>query len=177
MNNKWIAISLGGILGLSHIGMIGMIARRSHFPVVNVPVGPYTSYSVEASKEGYRIQYRANDPKVMHVERHIKRKAGFLGLGNDTTKVTEEFTHQQLQQLGSDINESTANVACIEAIGGGKQTGRLVGSGVGTALAPSVASIPVVGWVAAGFVTMFSGNQGAEIGGTMSRSLADECKD
>ena len=175
--NKWIGISLGGLIGISHIGLIGMVARKSDFPVVNVPVGPYTSYSVTANKDGYSINYRANDPKTFRVERDLKRKSGVLGLGNDTTKVTEEFTHQQLQQLGSDINESPANVACIEAIGGGKQTGRLVGSGVGTALAPSVASIPVVGWVAAGFVTMFSGNQGAEIGGTMSRSLADECKD
>ena len=72
MNTKWIAISLGGILGLSHIGMIGMISRQQKFPVVNLPVGPYTSYTVEAGKEGYKINYRANDPKVMHVERDIK---------------------------------------------------------------------------------------------------------
>ena len=50
--NKWVGISLGAIVGLSHIGMIGMIARNKEFPVVNLPVGPYTSYSVEASKEG-----------------------------------------------------------------------------------------------------------------------------
>ena len=38
--NKWIGISLGGILGLSHIGMIGMIANRpSKMPTLNLPVG------------------------------------------------------------------------------------------------------------------------------------------
>ena len=48
--NKWIAISLGTVVGLSHIGMIGMISRQSKFPVVNLPVGPYTSYQVNAGK-------------------------------------------------------------------------------------------------------------------------------
>ena len=33
MNNKWIAISLGSLIGLSHIGMIGMISRQQKFPV------------------------------------------------------------------------------------------------------------------------------------------------
>ena len=70
--NKWIAISLGTLVGLSHIGMIGMISRQQKFPVVNVPVGPYTAYKVEANKEGYKIHYRANDPKVMRVERDAK---------------------------------------------------------------------------------------------------------
>ena len=59
-------------------------------PVVNLPVGPYTSYKVEASKEGYKIQYRANDPKTMLVERDIKKKGGFLGLGNNVVRVREE---------------------------------------------------------------------------------------
>ena len=48
--NKWVGISLGVVVGLSHIGMIGMISRNKQFPVVNLPVGPYTSYSVSANK-------------------------------------------------------------------------------------------------------------------------------
>ena len=70
--NKWIGISLGGLIGISHIGLIGMVARKSDFPVVNVPVGPYTSYSVNANKDGYSINYRANDPKTFRVERDLK---------------------------------------------------------------------------------------------------------
>ena len=89
---KWLAITLGGIIGLSHIGMIGMLSRQQKFPIVNLPVGPYTSYKVEASKEGYRISYRAIDPKVMQVERDIKKKGGFLGLANNIEKVTEQYT-------------------------------------------------------------------------------------
>ena len=52
MDYKWKWISIGtasSIFMLSHIGMIGMISRQSKFPVVNVPVGAYTSYKVAVS--------------------------------------------------------------------------------------------------------------------------------
>ena len=52
---KWIGISLGTLLGISHIGMIGMIARKESFPKLNLPIGEYTSYNVIANKEGYTI--------------------------------------------------------------------------------------------------------------------------
>ncbi len=65
--------------------------------------------------------------------------------------------------------------ACIKAIGAAEGTGRLVGSSVGASAAPTLANIPYIGWVAAGWVTMFSGNQGAEIGGTMAEDLNKDC--
>ena len=40
MNTKWIAISLGTVLGLSHIGMIGIISRQQKFPIVTLPAIP-----------------------------------------------------------------------------------------------------------------------------------------
>ena len=177
--NKWLAISLGGLVGLSHIGMIGMIARQQKFPIVNVPVGPYTSYSVEAGKEGYRIQYRANDPKVMRVERDIKKKGGFLGLGNNTTKTTEEYTMDGTKHL-HDVSTSSSDLskseACIKAIGSGEGTGRMVGASIGASVANTgVASIPYVGWVLAGAATMMGMDQGAEIGGSMAEDLSKEC--
>ncbi len=174
--NKWVGISLGAIVGLSHIGMIGMIARNKEFPVVNLPVGPYTSYSVEASKEGYKINYRANDPKVMHVERDIKRKGGFLGLGNNTTKVREQYTmdgvkHLEGRESGNGLSKS--EIACIKAEGGGEQTGRLVGGSVAGLAAPTLSGIPIVGWVLAGAATMIGMDTGADIGGTMARDLSN----
>ena len=72
--------------------MIGILATRTSLPKLNLPVGEYTSYEVTASKEGYRINYRSNDPKVMRVERDVKKKAGFLGLGNNTYEGFEEYT-------------------------------------------------------------------------------------
>ena len=178
MNNKWIAISLGGILGLSHIGMIGMIARQQKFPVVNLPIGPYTSYQVEANKNGYKINYRANDPKVMHVERDIKTKGGFLGLGNNTSTIKEEYTmdgSQHLRDISTAISENAKSEACIEAIGAGKGTGKMVGAGVGAAVAPSLTGIPLVGWVIAGAATMMGMDAGSDVGGTMAESMSKEC--
>ena len=175
--NKWIGISLGAIVGLSHIGMIGMISRQQKFPVVNVPVGPYTSYSVSADKNGYMINYKANDPKVMRVERDIKKKSGFLGLGNDKTTIVEEYTmdgSKHLQSRGQSITENSKSEACIKAIGGGEQTGRIVGGSLGGAVATTgVASIPYVGWVLAGAATMIGMDTGADVGGTMARSLSN----
>ena len=46
---------------------------------------------------------------------------------------------------------------------------------VGAAAAPAVSSIPFVGWVAAGWVAMFGGEQGANIGGNMAEDLNKNC--
>ena len=178
--NKWIAISLGTVVGLSHIGMIGMISRQQKFPVVNVPVGPYTSYQVEAGTNGYRIQYRANDPKVMHVERDIKKKGGFLGLGNNTSTIKEEYTmdgSQHLRNISTSISENAKSEACIESIGSGKGTGKMVGASVGAAVAPSVTGIPFVGWVIAGAATMMGMDAGSDVGGSMAESLSGACQE
>ena len=173
--NMWVGISLGVVVGLTHIGMIGMISRNKQFPVVNLPVGPYTSYSVSANKEGYSIKYKANDPKVMRVEREIKRKGGFLGLGNNKTTIVEEYTMDGSQHLEDrkQGNLSDKEIACIKAEGGGEQTGRMVGASLGAAAAPSVASVPFVGWVLAGAATMMGMDAGEDVGGSMARSLAD----
>ena len=177
--NKWFALGLGGVLGIGHIGMIGMLANKSSLPALNIPVSEYTTYSVEASKDGYRIQYRANDPKVMRVERDIKRKGGFLGLGNNTTRTTEEYTMDGSKHLGGEEvpKLSAKQIECIEARGGGKQTGRLVGSSAGAAVDPAVSGIPIVGCLAAGCVTMFGGAQGAEIGGIMAEDIVKACRE
>ena len=175
---KWFALSLGGLIGLSHIGMIGSLSNReSKLPSINLPVGPYTSYKADVSHNGYSIEYKANDPKVMHVERDIKKKGGFLGLANNIEKVTEQYTMDgAIHHKTTTVKEGNGkSEACIKAIGGAEGTGRLVGSSIGASAAPTLANIPFVGWVAAGWVTMFSGNQGAEIGGNMAEDLSKEC--
>ena len=192
--NKWIGISLGTLLGISHIGMIGYVANsnKNGLPSLDIPVGDYTSYQAEVNKEGYRISYKSNDPKTMYITKDIKKKGGFLGLANNTEKVVEEYvmdgsTNQggpvsnhrswldsKTQTLEGDINSSKSE-ACIKAIGGAEGTGRLVGTSVGAAAAPAVSSIPFVGWVAAGWIAMFGGNQGAEIGGNMAEELNKNC--
>ena len=196
--NKWIGISLGSLLGITHIGMIGLIAtnKNSKLPSLDIPVGDYTSYVVSADKDGYKISYSANDPKTAFITKDIKEKGGFLGLANETTKVTEEyFMDGQINQGGpvsnhrswidspsglsqeeaARITEIRKSEACIKAIGSAEGTGRLVGTSVGAAAAPTVSSIPFVGWVMAGWIAMFGGNQGAEIGGNMAEDLNKNC--
>ena len=176
---KWFALSLGGLIGLSHIGMIGSLSNReSKLPSINLPVGPYTSYKADVSHNGYYIEYKANDPKVLRVERDSNTKGGFLGLANNKVKVVEQYTMDGAvhnKSTTTEIGTDGKSEACIKAIGGAEGTGRLVGSSIGASAAPTLANIPFVGWVAAGWVTMFSGNQGAEIGGNMAEDLNKNC--
>ena len=176
---KWGALGVGVLLGVSHFSMIGLLSNRKTLPEINLPVGPYTSYEVEAGHEGYRISYKANDPKVMTVQKDINKKGGFLGLGNNKTKVIEEYTVVGTQHIGGGNDEkklSAAQVECIEAIGSGKGTGRMVGASVGAAVAPTFTNIPFVGWVLAGAATMIGMNEGAEIGGNMVEDLNEACQ-
>ena len=178
--NKWIGISLGTLFGISHIAMIGLLSKKSRVPMISPPVGPYTSYMIEADKEGYKISYRANDPKTMYKTTKLKEKGGFLGLANENKEVIEEYTmngdaHITKQHQASSSTTSDKSEACIKAIGSAEGTGRLVGTSVGAAAAPTVSTIPFVGWVVAGWVAMFGGEQGAEIAGSMAEDLNKNC--
>ena len=88
---KWIGISLGTLFGISHIGMIGILASRTRFPAIDLPIGQYTSYTVNAGLDGYTINYRSHDPKVMGVRKDIERPGGFLGLGKTKVHTIEEY--------------------------------------------------------------------------------------
>ena len=174
---KWIGISLGTLLGISHIGMIGMIARKESFPKLNLPIGEYTSYNVVANKEGYSINYRAHDPRVLVKSEGVDRPGGFLGMGK--TKISKHEQYYVSPSQSESGGMSPEMIACIKKKGGGEQTGRLVGGGLGTAAVTNtgIASIPIVGWVLAGAATMIGMDQGAEIGGQMAEDLAKECQE
>ena len=202
LTNKWKWISfgvVGSLFAVSHLGMIGYIATREKeapLPSVDLPVGPYTSYKVSVSDEGYAISYKANDPKTAYITKDIKEKGGFLGLATETTKVAEEyFMDGQTNQGGAvsnarswienppgltgaqaqAITDARKSEACVKAIGSAEGTGRLVGTSIGASAAPALSGIPFIGWVAAGWVAMFGGNQGADIGGNMAEDLNKNC--
>ena len=195
MNTKWIAISLGGLLGLSHIGMIGMLANRSKYPSFKLPeTGQYSSYRIMAGEDGYSVEYRANDPKTMHITKDIKRKSGFLNLGTKTTTVTEEYVMDGSTNQGGPVSNhrswidpsalgkgekkiSAKTLDCIKSVGGGEQTGRIVGGSIGAAAGSGLSSVPYVGWVLAGAATMMGMNEGAEIGGDMAKGMSDACQE
>ena len=107
---KWFALGLGGVIGISHIGMIGMLARRdsSKLPSLNMPVGEYTSYEAHVNEDGYSVSYRANDPKTMVTTIDRKAKGGFLGLANNTTKEVIEFTADGAAHHGGPVSTKTA---------------------------------------------------------------------
>ena len=201
MNNiKWISIGVvGSLFAVSHLGMIGYIASKKDepkLPNINLPVGPYTSYKASVTDDSYVISYSANDPKTAYITKDIKEKGGFLGLANETTKVVEEYfmdgkinqggsvsNHRSwidqspglTQQQSDEITALRKSEACIKAIGSAEGTGRLVGTSIGASAAPAVSGIPFIGWVAAGWVAMFGGNQGADIGGNMAEGLNENC--
>ena len=181
---KWIGLSLGTLFGISHIAMIGLLSRKDKFPVISPPVGPYTSYKVSVTEEGYAISYKANDPKTMYKTTKVKEKGGFLGLANENKEIVEEYTMNgdvhiqkdyQVNRGGDNPIASNKSEACIEAIGSAKGTGRLVGTSIGASAAPTLSSIPFIGWVAAGWVAMFGGDKGADIGGNMANDLNKNC--
>ena len=193
---KWIGLSLGVLVGVSHIAMIGMIATNKEekgLPVVTIPEGDYGSFRADVTKDGYKISYKANEPKTAYITKDIKEKGGFLGLATNRTQTVEEyFMDGKTNQGGAVSNKrswlapyqeftdsnpelSEKDLACIKAVGSAEGTGRLVGTSVGAAAAPAVSSIPFVGWVAAGWIAMFGGEQGAEIGGNMAEDLNKNC--
>ena len=188
---KWSALGLGGLFSLSHVSMIIMLSTRSNHPQIKLPDGPYASYRMESGTEGFRIDYRANDPKTLYTTKNVLTGDGLFKKGNRTTFV-QEYTMDGAVHHGGPVSNgrtwidpaalgkgekkiSAKTEACIEARGGGKQTGKIVGGSVGAAVAPSVSSVPFVGWVLAGAATMIGMNKGADLGADIAESINDDC--
>ncbi len=192
---KWVAIGLGGLLGLSHLSMIGIIANRkplSKFPQLNIPVSEYTSYEVEAGLDGYRIKYHANDPKSMFTTKTVSGGGGLFRKGTQT-EIVQEYTMNGAVHHDGPVSTRSAwidpsgltgegekkisakTIECIKARGSGEGTGRMVGGSVGAAAGSGLSSIPFVGWVLAGAASMIGMNEGAEIGGDLAESFSDAC--
>ena len=191
---KWSALGLGGLLGLSHLGMIIMLATREHskYPRIAIPpVNQYSSYRVEAGEEGYRIEYRGNDPKSMFTTKTVS-SGGFLKRGDKTT-IVQEYTMDGAVHHDGPVSTRNAwidpsaltgegekklsakTIECIKARGSGEGTGRMVGGSVGAAAGSGLSSIPFVGWVLAGAATMIGMNEGADLGGDVAESFSDDC--
>ena len=174
---KWIGLSLGTLLGISHIGMIGMISQGTKFPKLNLPIGDYTSYEVEANQEGYRIRYRAHDPRVLVTTKEVDKPGGFLGVSKSKVNIHQQYYATPSKESSGEL--TAQQIACIKKQGAGEGTGRLVGGSLGTAAVTQtgMASIPIIGWVLAGATTMIGMDQGAEIGGQMAGDFAKECNE
>ena len=85
---KWLALGVGTFFGVAHIGVVGHLMNRTQVPIINLPVGDYTAYTVDAYEGGYRIQYRSNAPQVMGKDKVVvfrthPCKAGNLNFFSD----------------------------------------------------------------------------------------------
>tara|TARA_B100000900_G_scaffold225827_1_gene191686 strand:- start:10051 stop:10599 length:549 start_codon:yes stop_codon:yes gene_type:complete len=172
---NWGIIGLVSLLGVSNISLISNLSNKTNLPVINLPVGPYTTYQVDASEFGYKISYMANDPKVLRSIKTSETPKGFFGNKKETIIIKKEFTmNGEVNNLKSNNQPSELTeeqIACYKIEGSGESTGRLVGASMGVKAAPAVTNIPIIGWIAAGWITMFGQDKGADIGGQIARDF------
>ena len=187
---KWTAISVGSIVAIAHIGVLGHLVRREpdrvQVPTINIPRGtPYSSYKIEAGEDGYTIEYKANDPAILESQRSLeldKSKSGFFG--SNQTEVRSEYRQDQYTMEGTrnmgggEIGElgKTGGVSaeCIAADAGARSQGAMAGtSGAAGILVPAVSSIPYVGWLASGWALLLGQNIGSAAGSTVNSMISD----
>ena len=174
---NWGVIALVSILGISNLSLMNTLVSqkfKSPFPNLNLPVGPYTSYKVVTSEKGYSISYKANDPKILARTKLVDEEKGLF---KKDSKFSLRETYTMNSESSSGQPEGSVmtdkDIACIKVEGSGNATGRVVGASVGVKAAPVVSNIPIVGWLAAGLVTMFAQDKGSEMGGDIARNYND----
>ena len=183
---KTIALALGALVGVAHIGVLGHLlnATRPQYPVINFPTGDYSSYKVEATKDGYKIEYKANDPRVLESERSLQldqEKKGFFGGGTTRRREyrTDQFTMDGARNLGGAVVDGEGKLGakseeCIRADAGARSQGALAGTSIAAgALVPAVVNIPYIGWLAAGWVTLLGGRVGSDVGSEVGKVFND----
>ena len=185
---KWTAISLGSVVAIAHIGVLGHLVRREpdriQVPTINIPRGtPYSSYKIEAGKDGYTIEYKANDPAILESQRSLsldKDKKGLFGGGTETRREwrRDQYTAEGVRNMGGAAvdgeGKSAKDIECIVADAGARSQGAMAGSAIAAGVgAPAVMGIPYVGWLAAGWVNLLGQNIGSSAGSLVNSAISD----
>ena len=182
---KWTAISVGSIVAIAHIGVLGHLLRKQvQVPTINIPHGtPYSSYKIEAGKDGYTIEYKANDPAILESQRsliHDKDKKGLFGGGSENRREwrRDQYTSEGTRNIGGAVDEegklSAKDAECLVADAGARSQGAMAGSAVAAGVAvPAVMNIPYIGWLAAGWVSLLGNNIGSAAGSTVNSMISD----
>ena len=185
---KWTAISLGSIVAIAHIGVLGHLVRREpdriQVPTINIPRGtPYSSYKIEAGKDGYTIEYKANDPAVLESQRSLsldKDKKGLFGGGTENRREwrRDQYTMEGVRNMGGASlpgeGKSAKDVECIVADAGARSQGAMAGSAIAAGVGvPAVMNIPYIGWLAAGWVSLLGNNIGSSAGSLVNSAISD----
>ena len=187
---KLSALALGGLFAFAHIGLLGYVLHRPEqprvpqVPTINIPRGDYSSYSIKAGKDGYEIQYRANDPAVLESERSLnlnQEKRGMFGGGTENRREyrRDQYTMDGTRNMGgtADTTEGKSNaksVECLVADAGARTQGAMAGSAVAAgAIVPAVVNIPYIGWLAGGWALLLGQKAGSEIGSQVGQVFND----
>ena len=185
---KWTAISVGSVVAIAHIGVLGHLVRREpsiQVPTINIPRGtPYSSYKIEAGKDGYTIEYKANDPAILESQRSLdltKTQSGFFGgkkYEDRNEYRTDQYTMEGVRNMGGaalgEEGKSAKDVECIVADAGARSQGAMAGSAVATGvLVPAVVNIPYIGWLAAGWAALLGQNIGSAAGSQVNSMISD----
>ena len=184
---KWVALGVGGVFAVAHIGVLGHLLKKEppvqQVPTINLPRGPYSSYTIEAGKEGYRIEYRANDPKVLESEKSLnldREKKGLFGGGTEQRIEyrRDQYTMEGVRNMGGAAvggeGKSAKDVECLIADAGARSQGAMAGTAISTGvLVPAVMNIPYIGWLAAGWATLLGKQVGETVGSEVGSALND----
>ena len=186
---KWTAISVGSIVAIAHIGVLGHLIRRQpdriQVPTINIPRGtPYSSYKIEAGKDGYTIEYKANDPAILESQRSLildKDKKGLFGGGRENRREwrRDQYTAEGVRNIGGastpdDEGKSALSAECIAADAGARSQGAMAGSAIAAGVGvPAVMNIPYIGWLAAGWVSLLGNSIGSSAGSLVNSAISD----
>ena len=182
--------TVGALFAVSHIGLVGYVIRRPEeppvpqVPVINIPRGDYSSYRIKAGKDGYEVEYRANDPKVLESEKSLdldREKKGLVGGGTEqrTEYRRDQYTMDGVRNIGGSVSDAEGksnaqSAECIAADAGARSQGAMAGSAIAAGVAvPVVSSIPYVGWLAGGWALLLGQKAGSEMGSTVGAVFND----
>ena len=187
---KWAVLALGSVIGIAHIGVLGHLvnvssrySNRPDFPAINLPTDGYSSWNVNVNKDGYSVEYKANDPKVLTSEKALdldKNKKGWFGGGSEkrTEYRYDEYTMDGVRNMGGAFDgegKSAKEIECIVADAGARSQGAIAGSAIAAgAIAPAVVGIPYIGWLAAGWSALLGQKIGSEVGSEVG-SVFNDC--
>ena len=190
MNSKLkVAVGVvGGLFAIAHIGLLGYVIRQPkrtvEVPTINIPHGPYSSYKIEAGKDGYSIEYKANDPAILESHRSLNLDLDKKGFFGGRSEQRNEYRHDQYTMEGvrnmggagtlAGEGKSAKDIECIVADAGARSQGAMAGSAIAAGVAvPAVASIPYVGWLAGGWALLLGQNIGSEAGSQVNSMISD----
>ena len=151
MNIKWATLTVGALFGFAHIGILGHILTKPQYPEIKFPDGDYSSFTVKSGKDGYQIEYKANDPAILESNRSLSvdKRQERIVWSYDVIYVVN-IVEINIRWMGKEISEVNVSDAegknlakseeCIRADAGARSQGAMAGTSIAAGVAvPAVA--------------------------------------